>query len=105
MSVIYKETISWLDMRYFSPSSRAPALPFLSRLKLPFPFPPNACHAGYVMIIKDGTDDDDASSAAAAHDYDQMIILMRVLMMIMMTMRMRMIIMMFPADSFAVFSV
>ena len=30
----------------FPPSSRALALAFLSLLKLPFPSPPNACHAG-----------------------------------------------------------
>ena len=35
--------------RRFPSSSRALALAFLSRLKLPFPFLPNACHAGYTF--------------------------------------------------------
>ena len=35
--------------RRFPPSLRAPALAFLSRLKLPFLSLPNACHAGYTF--------------------------------------------------------
>ena len=44
----YGENNGFLAGVSFPPSSSAPALAFLSRLKLPFPSLSNACHAGYL---------------------------------------------------------